>query len=195
MKRTVLAALLSVLLLSACTTAQAPPEAGSPNQSTSKQVNLQAIGQEAANDAYNAILNSFNAPLPHEPGYPGYPEEFADAYLADGLLHICLTDDSEEMRKKYLALVDIPNSIQFHLVEHSYNDLHALLMAAIKTEGLEFSGMGINVITNRVEVGIPDLSKENEARTMILEQLSPEVAALFDDPPLFFVEYESATVA
>jgi len=110
-------------------------------------------------------------------------------------IEVAFTDISQEMQEKYRALVDIPQALQFREVEHAYNDLYALFMAVSKAEGLEFTSMGVDVVENRVDVGLPDIAGEAEARALILEQLPDDITARFDDLPLFFQEEEYGTTS
>lgn len=154
----------------------------------------QSGGQSAAIHAYNQILDSLGGLPPHDPGYPGYPEEFGDAYYQDGFLVVCLTDVSEEMQKKYCSLVDDPQILQFKAVTHSYNNLYALQMAIVQTEGIIFTSVGIDVTENHIDIGIPDITKESEALALILKNLPQDIKDCFSEYPLEFTEEKFATL-
>ncbi|MDD5931271.1 MAG: hypothetical protein PUC45_02250 [Oscillospiraceae bacterium] len=198
-------ALLCTLLLAACT---APVEEkgmttlNAPAASTPEQVEPFASepsggeedfsdpgGQGVAIDAYDSILRFFGSPDPES----GYPEEFADAYIEDDFLYVCLTDTSEQMREKYRALVIEPRILRFVQVEHSYNDLMALHMALVEIEGLEFASVGMDVMGNEVHIGIPDISKEEEDRALIEKSLPAEIRERFEELPISFAEEQYAT--
>ena len=198
-------ALLCTLLLAACT---APVEEkgmttlNAPAASTPEQVEPFASepsggeedfsdpgGQGVAIDAYDSILRFFGSPDPES----GYPEEFADAYIEDDFLYVCLTDTSEQMREKYRALVIEPRILRFVQVEHSYNDLMALHMALVEIEGLEFASVGMDVMGHEVHIGIPDISKEEEDRALIEKSLPAEIRERFEELPISFAEEQYAT--
>lgn len=195
MKKTAIWALLCVLLLTGCGQAPGegaesaePPKAAESVPAEEPELTPVPGGQETANQAYGQILDSFGGLLPHDPGYPGYPEEFGEAYYEDGYLVICLTENTREMREKYRALVDTPEILQFREVAYSYNDLYALQMAIKPTEDMELTSWGVDVMENRVEIGIPDLSREEETLALILEGLPTEVKERFSEYPIAFRE-------
>ena len=195
-------ALLCALTLAACAapaeekqvlpTASVPianvPAESAPEESA-QQEDFDPGGQEMAIDAYDSILRSFGSPDPES----GYPEEFADAYIEDDFLYVCLTDTSEQMREKYRALVIEPRILRFVQVEHSYNDLMALYMALVEIEGLEFASVGMDVMGNEVHIGIPDISKEEEDRALIEKSLPAEIRERFEELPISFAEEQYAT--
>ena len=198
-------ALLCTLLLAACTapveekgmTTLNPPAASTPEQvepfasepSGGEEDFSDPGGQGVAIDAYDSILRSFGSPDTES----GYPEEFADAYIEDDFLYVCLTDTSEQMREKYRALVIEPRILRFVQVEHSYNDLMALHMALVEIEGLEFASVGMDVMGNEVHIGIPDISKEEEDRALIEKSLPAEIRERFEELPISFAEEQYAT--
>lgn len=194
MKRWILAltVLLCALALTACAAPAETPEAEEalPAETAEEATGVipQPGSQDMAISAYGQILESFGALPPDDPGYPGYAEEFGNAYYEDGYLYICLTDNSPEMQEKYRALVDTPQILQFKEVAYSYNDLYALQMAIVQTEGLVFASVGVNVIENRGDIGIPDITKEAEMLTLITESLPADVAARFSEYPIAFQE-------
>ena len=155
----------------------------------------QLSSQELAQRAYEQILDSFGGLLPHDPGYPGYPEEFGDAYYEDGCIVVCLTDNSQEMQEKYRALVDTPELLRFREVDYSYNDLYALFEAVTRTEGLAAASVGVDVEENQVVVGIPDLSAGEEALAAIREGLPQELEDRFSQLPITFREEDYATLS
>ena len=198
-------ALLCTLLLAACT---APVEEkgmttlNAPAASTPEQVEPFASepsggeedfsdpgGQGVAIDAYDSILRSFGSPDTES----GYPEEFADAYIEDDFLYVCLTDTSEQMREKYRALVIEPRILRFVQVEHSYRDLMALQMALVEIEELDFSSAGIDVMENQVDMGIPDIGKEDEVWALMEQQLPEDVRERFGQLPVTIEEVPYAT--
>lgn len=196
--------LLSVLLLlTACSAPvqnpQPPVESGSAASVPSTEIPEvkgdefpNPGGQGMAIDAYTAILNSFGTPL--SPDDPGYPEEFADAYIGeDNFLYVCVTDVSDPVTSVYSDVVSEPRILRFVEVEHSYQELFALQMALTKLEGLEFSFVGIDVKGNEVDLGIPDISKESEVWELMETQLPTEVRELFQELPVSIEEAEYAT--
>ena len=199
--------MLCLLVLAVCalalTACAAPAEPKEPVQAETaetaevpEEITPQPGGQEAANSAYGQILESFGGLPPDDPGYPGYPEEFGDAYYRDGFLYICLTENTLEMREKYRALVDTPEILQFVEAAYSYNDLYALqtAVAGMMAE-LGLSSVGVNVEENRVDIGIPDIARAAEALAYITENLPADVAERFSEYPIFFEEEGFATTA
>lgn len=144
--------------------------------------------QDEVITAYNELLTAFGTPLPHEPGYPGYPEEFGDAYLEDGCLVVCLTENTRKMRDAYREIVSQPELLRFVEVEHSYNDLYAIQAALNLADisDLEVASYGVDVTGNCLSVGIPDITKAEQLRAQIEALLPQEVKDLFDELPLAF---------
>ena len=147
-------------------------------------------GQQRAIDAYQEIMDFFVIPCsPEDPDYPGYPDDFADAYIGeDHYLYVCLTDTDGPEKMKYMRAVKEPQIIKFVEVEHSYNDLCALQMALAKMEGLEFSAIGIDVLENEVNLGIPDIAKEAEVWEAMEAGLPPEIRERFQELPVSIEE-------
>ena len=165
-----------------------------PVKKTPEEDNFAPSGQNVAIDAYSSILRSFDLPRPENPENPGYPEEFADAYIGeDNFLYVCLTDTSEEVLERYRGAVPEPRILRFVKVEHSYNDLFALHMALVEIEGLDFSYIGVDVTGNEVDIGIPDIGKEAEDRELIEKSLPEDVRSRFEDLPIIFAEEAYAT--
>ena len=152
-------------------------------------------GQQRAIDAYQEIIDFFVTPRsPEDPDYPGYPDDFADAYIGeDNYLYVCLTDTEGPEKMKYLRAVSEPRILKFVEVEHSYNDLYALQMALAEIEGLDFSFIGVDVTGNKVDLGIPDIGKKDAVLDLLEEQLPEEVKARFDQLPLVIEESPYAT--
>lgn len=141
--------------------------------------------QDEVITAYNELLTAFGTPLPHEPGYPGYPEEFGDAYLEDGCLVICLTENTRKMRDAYRDRVSQPELLCFVEVEHSYNNLYALQMALNAADPIDgIASYGVDVMENCLSVGIPDLSNTEDILAQIEARLPQEVRDLFDELPV-----------
>ena len=148
-------------------------------------------GQGMAIDAYDSILRSFGSPDPS-----GYPEEFADAYIGeDNFLYVCLTDTSETVLAHYRGVVTEPRILRFVQVEHSCRDLIALQTALAEIEGLDFSYIGVDVTGNEVDMGIPDLGKEEDVWALVEQQLPEEVKERFDQLPLTIEEEPYASFA
>ena len=87
---------LVFLLLMGCTADENAAETSGPETRQSALAETPEITpapgtQDMAIDAYNKILGSFGGLLPHEEGYPGYDDEFADAYFDSGYLYVCVT--------------------------------------------------------------------------------------------------------
>ena len=152
-------------------------------------------GQEAANEAYGQILDAFGGLLPYEPGYPGYPEEYGGAYYEEGYLWICLTENSLEQREYYRSLVDNPEILQFKEAAHSFHDLYALAMAIEPSQELVLTSWGVNERENRVDVGIPDISGQEEALSLISDSLPQDVKERFAELPICFQEEDFAQTA
>lgn len=155
----------------------------------------QLSNQDLAQRAYGQILDSFGGLLPHDPGYPGYPDEFGDAYYEDGYIVVCLTDSSQEMQEKYRNLVDTPEILRFREVAYSYNDLYALQEAVSSIQDLNFASIGVNVMENQVEIGISDIAQEAQTLALILDQLPQDISVRFSEPPLVFREDSGSTTA
>ena len=164
-----LAALL--LLTAACA---APAEQGAEEERTvSEEAAESPAGQDRAIVAYERIIESF--------GGGAYPAEFGDAYLEDNYLWVCLTDDSEQMQKKYQALSGDPEILRFRKVDYGCNDLRALQDAIVDTPGIVFASVGVDVTENRVDVGIPNLEQGEQTMGLIREHLPPELAERFPE--------------
>ena len=184
-----------MLLLTACAAPardEAPPaESSAPAVSTPAEEFRNPGGQEMAGEAYEAIMASFGSKMfPEDTANPSYPSEFGDAYIEDNFLYVCLTDPSEQMQEKYRSLVPEPRILRFVEVEHSYNDLLALQMALVDIEGWDFATVGIDVMENEVDVGIPDISKEGEVRALFEAALPADIAERFETLPITFEEQE-----
>ena len=205
MKRILLAALLALSLTACAAPAQqdvqlpaesTPPAVSTPAESIPAEEFPNPGGQGMASNAYSAMIESFGAGAdPSIPQENFYPEEFADAYIGDdNFLYVCLTDTSEEVLARYRGAVPESRILRFVEVEHSYADLSALQMALVKIEGLDFSFIGIDVINNEVDMGIPDIGKEAEVWDLIEEKLSPAIKELFDELPITIEESPYATL-
>lgn len=205
MKRILLAALLALSLTACAAPAQqdaqppaesTPPAVSTPAESIPAEEFPNPGGQGMASNAYSAMIESFGAGAdPSIPQENFYPEEFADAYIGDdNFLYVCLTDTSEEVLARYRGAVPESRILRFVEVEHSHADLSALQMALVKIEGLDFSFIGIDVINNEVDMGIPDIGKEAEVWDLIEEKLSPAIKELFDELPITIEESPYATL-
>lgn len=199
--KAIFAALLWALILTACAAPAeeketlTAPAASASEQSADGGKDEEEFpdpgGQGMAIDAYDSILRSFGSPDPS-----GYPEEFADAYIGeDNFLYVCLTDTSEMVLAHYRGAVTEPRILHFVQVEHSYRDLMALQTALAEIEGLDFSFVGIDVMENRVDLGIPDIEKEDEVWALVEQQLPEEVKERFDHLPLTIEEEPYAAFA
>ena len=198
-KKGISLALLCALALTACAAPAeeketlTAPAASASEQPVSDQPVSQPSGEEGfsnpggqgmAIDAYDCILRSFGSPDPS-----GYPEEFADAYIGeDNFLYVCLTDTSETVLAHYRGVLTEPRILRFVQVEHSCRDLIALQTALAGIEGLDFSYIGVDVTGNEVDMGIPDIGKEDEVWVLIEEQLPEDVKSRFDHLPLTMEE-------
>lgn len=178
-----LAALL--LLTAACA---APAEQGPEEARTvSEEAAESPAGQDRAIAPYEEIVTSFVG---------AYPAEFGDAYLEDNYLWVCLTDGSEQMQEKYLALSGNPEILRFRKVDYGCNDLRALQDAIVDTPEIVFASVGVNVAENRVDVGIPDLEQEEQTMERIRVHLPPELAERFpEELPVEISQEDFATLA
>lgn len=178
-----LAALL--LLTAACA---APAEQGPEEARTvSEEAAESPAGQDRAIAPYEEIVTSFVG---------AYPAEFGDAYLEDNYLWVCLTDGSEQMQEKYLALSGDPEILRFRKVDYGCNDLRALQDAVVDTPEIVFASVGVNVAENRVDVGIPDLEQEEQTMERIRVHLPPELAERFpEELPVEISQEDFATVS
>lgn len=188
-----LLAALACLLLAGCGgDAPAATEGSAPDVSEPafpQEIVPEPLGQEAANAAYGQPLEHFGILMVHEEGFPNYPEEFGDAYYQDGFLWLCLTEDTPEVRQKYLDAVTQPEVLQFRQVDYGYNDLYKLSMAITRDDGIEFTSVGPNVMENRVDVGIPDLDRAQEFLSRITDALPEELVQAFPgELPIVFHE-------
>ena len=165
-------AALLLLLTAACSAPQeGAAESEKPGAAEQAAEPEAPAGQVRAIAAYEEIVTSF--------GDGAYPAEFGDAYLEDNYLWVCLTDDSEQMRETYRALTDDPEILRFRKVDYGYNDLQALQDAIVDTPGIDFASVGVSVMENQVDVGIPDLDREQETLELIREHLPSELAEKF----------------
>ncbi|WP_418724743.1 hypothetical protein [Dysosmobacter sp.] len=178
-----LAALL--LLTAACA---APAEQGPEEARTvSEEAAESPAGQDRAIAPYEEIVTSFVG---------AYPAEFGDAYLEDNYLWVCLTDGSEQMQEKYLALSGDPEILRFRKVDYGCNDLRDLQDAIVDTPEIVFASVGVNVAENRVDVGIPDLEQEEQTMERIRVHLPPELAERFpEELPVEISQEDFATVS
>ena len=182
--------LLAALVLALTAACAAPAEQGSEEERTVSEeaaVEQEApTGQDRAIAAYEKIVTSFGG---------AYPAEFGDAYLEDNYLWVCLTDDSEQMREKYLALSGDPEILRFRKVVYGCNDLRALQEAIVDTPEIVFASVGVDVTENRVDMGIPDLGQEEQTMELIREHLPPELAEKFpEELPVEIVQEDYATL-
>ena len=190
----ILLILAAVLILTSCGAKEEPLQVTAASSAAESVPEIHAHevefippnGQQRAIDAYQEIIDFFVPPRsPEDPDYPGYPDDFADAYIGeDHYLYVCLTDTEGPEKMKYLRAVSEPQILKFVEVEHSYNDLMALHMALVEIEGLDFSFVGIDVMENEVDMGIPDIEREDEVWTLIQQQLPKDVKERFDQLPL-----------
>ena len=141
--------------------------------------------QETAQRAYEQILGALG---------PIYPAEFADAYYREPMLVVCLTDTSTEMQEKYRLMTNTPHILEFQQVEYSYNDLNNLQNAVVKTKGLVFSSVGIDIKANRVNIGIPDISQKEASLSLIVEQFPVFLKNRFSEYPIAFEEESFVTL-
>ena len=182
-------ALAALLLLTAACAAPAEQEAEEARAvSEEAAVEPEApTGQDRAIAAYEKIVTSFGGT---------YPAEFGDAYLEDNYLWVCLTDGSEQMQEKYLALSGDPEILRFRKVDYGCNDLRALQDAIVDTPEIVFASVGVDVTENRVDVGIPDLEQEERTMELIREHLPPELAERFpEELPVQISQEDFATVS
>jgi len=195
--------LMSVLILTACAQQEPTPDAAvssageienAPKDCT-EETFVPPDGQERAIDAYQEIMDFFVTPCPPEdPDYPGYPDDFADAYIGeDYYLYVCLTDTEGPGKMKYFRAVKEPRILKFVEVKHSYNDLYNLQMAVTGLEGWDFASVGINVRENRLDIGIPDIGAEEQVRQLFASELPSELLERFGELPLFFTEEDYVT--
>ena len=204
MKKMFLAALLA-LCLTACAVpaadeqpAPAESDASTPAESLPLEEEFtDPGGQQMAIDAYSAIMESFGVgTVPGVPEEEWYPEEFGSAYIGDdNFLYVCLTDTSEEILSRYRAAVPEPRILRFVEVKYSYKDLIDLQYAICEIEGLDFSFLGVDVIENVVNIGIPDLTEEEADRQLIEENLPADIRERFDTLPITFEESPYAMLA
>ncbi|MCI6054775.1 hypothetical protein [Dysosmobacter sp.] len=109
---------------------------------------------------------------------------------------MCLTDGSEQMQEKYLALSGDPEILRFRKVDYGCNDLRALQDAIVDTPEIVFASVGVNVAENRVDVGIPDLEQEEQTMERIRVHLPPELAERFpEELPVEISQEDFATVS
>ena len=194
----ILLILAAVLILTSCGAKEEPLQVTAASSAAESVPEIHAHevefippnGQQRAIDAYQEIIDFFVPPRsPEDPDYPGYPDDFADAYIGeDHYLYVCLTDTEGPEKMKYLRAVSEPQILKFVEVEHSYNDLYALQVALAEIEGLAFSYIGVDVTGNEVDLGIPDIGKEDEVWVLIEEQLPEDVKSRFDHLPLTMEE-------
>lgn len=182
-------ALAALLLLTAACAApaeQGPEEARTVSEEAVVEQEAPA-GQDRAIAPYEEIVTSFVG---------AYPAEFGDAYLEDNYLWVCLTDGSEQMQEKYLALSGNPEILRFRKVDYGCNDLRALQDAIVDTPEIVFASVGVNVAENRVDVGIPDLEQEEQTMERIRVHLPPELAERFpEELPVEISQEDFATLA
>lgn len=122
------------------------------------EIEKQIQKEQVAIITYNEILEKLDIALPHEENYPNYPEEFGGCYYKDGYLCVRLTEDTDEIKEKYLTLVTYPKVIIFEKVENSYNELYNLSKTIVDSQKVSFNYVGPDVCSNKVKMGVFDIS-------------------------------------
>ena len=106
--------------------------------------------QDQLVEAYNNIIENFSK---DESGQYIYPNEYAGAYIENGLLNICLTEDNDEIRNKYLSESGSPESIQFVIKGFNLNYLNNLADQVRNIEGEDILTVAVIQKSNSVDVG------------------------------------------
>lgn len=111
--------------------------------------------QNAANDKYEKLADSFSV---SEDNKPVYPDDYCGAYYVseEGCLYIALTDISESAVKPYRDITGDEN-VKFVQHKYSYNRLLALneyVVGLMPEGGFEIYGVGVYETDNRVGVTV-----------------------------------------
>ena len=171
MKKRILAAAALLLLLSACAKAPAAESGLSPAEEAAAQRVQRAVADDSlpAGLAEDAALRTV------------YGGQYVDE---DGVPTICLTEDTEETRAAFRALLD-GEAPQFQVVEFSYDELTAarhLALARIETAratgalDFEYRGGGVHVAGNCVRFKVSD----PQAAARLCEDILPGGFAYVD---------------
>ena len=157
-KRVVATFCIVALMLSMLSTVAGAMEIGQYQDDFVISSEMQAVfdAQAPAIHAYEEILEGLDIAIPSDPMYPNYPDEYGGAYYQDEQLYICLTEDTEDNREKYLSLTTEDSVVRFTTVDHSYNDLYELSLQVAENYGATISSVGVDIKGNAVDVGIQE---------------------------------------
>ena len=112
------------------------------------------ISDEEAVGLMEEINTGLGILLPHEEGFPNYPDNYGGAYY-NGQICVCLTENTREIRDTYRSLVSIPGALTFKDVSHPYNFLYDLMMEVSNEDNaLLANSIAVNEKNNCVDVGI-----------------------------------------
>ncbi len=144
--------------------------AGSNEQNTDSQTERKVIDFDNAEDGIDDVvineqdainlMDEINAGLgillPHEEGFPNYPESYGGSFFNGQQLCVCLADNTRENRDLYRNLVSIPGALRFKEVHDPYNYLYQLMMKISDgDQGSETTSVSVNEKNNCVDIGIP----------------------------------------
>lgn len=196
MKNFKIATLISLCLVfsligsSFAVAAEEHPQLTSNTFPTNDAVNNVIEKERPAVNAYSQIMEALNIADPADPMYPNYPSEYGGAYYDDGFLCICLTDDSNSVRQKYLSLVTDKKVVKFLKANYSYNDLYNLAAHEISVSDPAVTSVSVDMYTNRVCVGIDntfDSTDGNSLYKIERNMLKQTSIVTDDDLPIYFV--------
>ena len=106
----------------------------------------------------------------------GYPPEYGGAYIDESnTLHILLTKTANITTKtSYLEIMDNDEEIIFEIVDFPLSFLYEVQRTFDATAMGEFdiAFTGINEVTNRLDIGLLDITKENEVTEFLENKIN-----------------------
>lgn len=135
---------LSFILFSALLVSMIPMSAYAASESNPSQ------NQDQLVEAYNNILETFSKA---ENGQYIYPEEYAGAYIDNGLLNICVTENSDAIRNEYLQASGFPSSINFVVKDFNLHYLENLADQVRNMKDEDIRTVAVIQKSNIVDVG------------------------------------------
>lgn len=137
-----------------------------------------AAKQDAALEAYDAIVSQFGM---SPTGVPDYPDFWAGEYIDDDNRLVVLVTSLEALQKSpYYAVIENNPVVVVREVAHSYKELVELrqVAAELAEKGIIAVSSYVDVIRNRFIIGISEADLTRHAAT--LEALSQQYPIIFE---------------
>lgn len=157
--------LLTILLLITLTACQqqavpdiAPPVEETPVEELVTMPNETEIATPIATNAMDSY-NEFMSNVPSDENFlPIYPDTFCGAYCEENqiILHIVLTDDSEETLADYQSFFSNPDIVIYDTATYSYNTLSAM-MDEIVANSVNWYSIAVSETENYVDISASDV--------------------------------------